>query len=184
MNIILMGYRCTGKTSAGRSLAGLLDVPFFDTDKMVERQTGRTIPRIVAEEGWSAFREAETAVIRELAGIDRTVIALGGGVVCDADNVEVLKAKGVFVWLSARPEEIASRMGKDAADGAERPSLTGAPSVDEIRAVMAEREPLYRRIADLVVDTTGIEAAGVAEVIRTGLREQLQGPEEIMRKEQ
>jgi len=171
MNIVLMGVRCTGKSTVGRRLAEKLGVPFTDTDELIEERTGRLIPRIVAEKGWPAFRAAEKAVIRELAAAERGVIALGGGAVCDADNVDVLKAKGVFVWLSARPEEIASRMGKDAANGAERPSLTGAPSVDEIRAVMAEREPLYHRLADLVVDTTGIDAAGVAEKIRSGLRE-------------
>lgn len=171
MNIVLMGVRCTGKSTVGRCLAEKIGVPFTDTDELIEERTGRLISRIVAEKGWPAFRAAEKAVIRELAAAERGVIALGGGAVCDADNVAVLKAKGVFVWLSARPEEIASRMGKDAADGAERPSLTGAPSVDEIRAVMAEREPLYRRLADLVVDTTGIDAAGVAEKIHTGLRE-------------
>jgi len=173
MNIILMGYRCTGKTSAGRSLAGLLGVPFCDTDEMVERQTGHTIPRIVAEGGWSAFREAETAVIRELAGIDRSVIALGGGAVLDARNVERLKANGFFVWLFADAATIAARMEIDAANGSERPSLTGEPSACEMKAIMAEREPLYRRLADLVVDTTAIEAARVAEAIRSGLRERL-----------
>jgi len=180
MNIVLMGVRCTGKSTAGRCLAERLGVPFTDTDELIEQRTGRLISRIVAEKGWPAFRAEEKAVIRELAGADRGVIALGGGVVCDPDNVEILRAKGVFVWLSARPEEIASRMGKDAADGTERPSLTGAPSVDEIRAVMAEREPLYRQIADLVIDTTGIGAEQVAESIRAGLRERLPGTESLI----
>jgi shikimate kinase len=173
MNIVLMGYRCTGKTSAGRSLAGLLGLPFCDTDEMVERRTGRTITQIVAEGGWSAFREAETAVIREVAGIDRGVIALGGGAVLDALNVERLKANGLFVWLFTDAATIAARMGKDAANGSVRPSLTGEPSVEEMHAVMAEREPLYRRLADFVVDTTEIGAERVAEAIRTGLRERL-----------
>jgi shikimate kinase len=171
MNIILMGFRCTGKTSAGRRLAEELGVPFTDTDELIERRTGRLIPRIVAEQGWPAFRALERDVIREFAGTDRGVIALGGGAVCDPENVEVLKTNGIFVLLFARPEAIAARMGKDAADGAERPSLTGAPSVDEIRAVMAEREPLYRRLADIVVDTTEIEAIRVVEAIRASLRE-------------
>jgi shikimate kinase len=173
MNIILMGYRCTGKTSAGRSLAGLLGVPFRDTDEMVERRTGLTIPRIVAEGGWSAFRAAEAAVIRQLAGTDRSVIALGGGAVLDTRNVEHLQANGYFVWLSADAETIAARMERDAASGSERPSLTGESSLGEMRAVMAEREPLYRRLADLVVDTAGIETEHVAEAIRAGLRERL-----------
>ncbi len=171
MNIILMGVRCTGKSTAGRLLAERLGVPFTDTDELIEQRTGRLISRIVAEKGWPAFRAEEKAAIRELTGTNRGVISLGGGVVCDTENVELLKANGVFVWLFARPEAIAARMGKDAADGAERPSLTGAPSVDEIRAVMAEREPLYRSLADLVVDTTEIDADRVAEAIRDSLRE-------------
>ena len=170
MNVILMGFRCTGKSTVGRCLAEGLGVPFTDTDELIERRTGRLISRIVAERGWPAFRAAERAVIREFAGTDHGVIALGGGAVCDSENVEILKKNGMFVWLFARPDAIAARMTKDAADGAERPSLTGAPSVDEIRAVIAEREPLYRRLADIVVDTTEIEADRVVEAIRTGLR--------------
>jgi shikimate kinase len=179
MNIILMGYRCTGKTSAGHHLAEQMGIPFTDTDELVERRTGRLIPRIVAEQGWSAFRAAETAVIRELAGADRSVIALGGGAVLDPGNVETLKANGLFVWLFADPEAIAARMVKDAAHGAERPSLTGEPSVGEMKAIMKEREPLYRRLADIIVDTTKIEADRVAEAIRAGLREWLPEAERI-----
>ncbi len=177
MNVILMGFRCTGKSSAGRLLAEGLGVPFSDTDELIELRTGRLIPRIVAEQGWPAFRAAEKAVIREIAGTNRGVIALGGGGVCDPENVEILKANGIFVWLFAPPEAVAGRMAKDAADGAERPSLTGAPSEKEIRAVMEEREPLYRRLADLIVDTSEIGAEQVAEAIRTGLGERLREAE-------
>ena len=114
MNIILMGYRCTGKTSAGRRLAERLGQPFYDTDALVEGQMQRTIPQIVAERGWQAFREAETAVIRDLSATDHSVIALGGGAVLDVRNVESLKRNGFFVWLSAEAETIAARMEKDA----------------------------------------------------------------------
>ena len=170
MNIILMGYRCSGKTSAGKGLAERLGFSFYDTDEMVERQTGLPIPRIVAEQGWDAFRQAERAVIRELSGADRGVIALGGGAVLDSRNVENLKGKGVFVWLIANAKTIAARMGNDEASGSERPSLTQASSIGEIDEVLAEREPLYRRMADLAVDTTEIEANRVAEAICAGLR--------------
>ncbi len=173
MNIILMGYRCTGKTSAGRRLAERLGRPFYDTDALVEGQMQRTIPQIVAERGWQAFREAETAVIRDLSGADHSVIALGGGAVLDVRNVESLKRNGFFVWLSAEAETITARMEKDADGGAARPSLTGKPFVSETNAVMAEREPLYQRLADLVVDTTRIETDRVAEAILAGLRERL-----------
>jgi shikimate kinase len=170
MNIILMGYRCSGKTSAGKGLAERLGFSFYDTDEMVERKTGLPIPRIVAEQGWNAFRRAERAVIGELSGADHGVIALGGGAVLDPRNVENLKGKGVFVWLIADAKAIAARMGNDETGGNERPSLTQASSIGEIDQVLAEREPLYRRLADLAVDTTEIEADRVAEAIFAGLR--------------
>jgi shikimate kinase len=176
MNIILMGYRCTGKTSAGLGLAERMGLPFYDTDALVEHMTQRTVAQIIAAQGWQAFRDAESEVIRRLSGTDRSVIALGGGAVLDAGNVECLKRGGLFVWLFAAPETIAARMERDAAGGAERPSLTGKGSVDETEGLMAQREPLYRRFADLAVDTTGIETHRVVETILSGLRERL--PEE------
>lgn len=171
MNVILMGFRCTGKSSAGRCLADELGAPFFDTDEMIELRTGRPISRIVAENGWPAFRAAEREVVRELAGTDGGVISLGGGTVCAPENVADLKARGFFIWLSASPEAIAGRMVRDKERGAERPSLTGEPSVQEMQAVMDEREPLYRQLADAVVDTTGIPVAAVVGAIRAALRE-------------
>jgi shikimate kinase len=170
MNIILMGYRCTGKTSAGRSLAERMRFSFYDTDQLVEHKEQRTIPQIVAEQGWRAFREMETGVIHGLSGVDRSVIALGGGAVLDARNVECLKRDGIFVWLFAAPEVIATRMGKDAAGGARRPSLTDGNSFGEIDVVMTEREPLYRRLADLTVDTTRFDVDQVVVAIQNGLR--------------
>ena len=170
MNIILTGYRCTGKTSAGKRLAERLGCSFYDTDEMVERQTGLPIPRIVTERGWDAFRQAERKAIGELSGADRAVIALGGGAVLDARNVETLKKNGVFVWLIAAAKTIAARMEGDESGGSKRPSLTQATSIGEIDPVLAEREPLYRRLADLAVDTTEIDADRVAEAICAGLR--------------
>ena len=115
-------------------------------------------------------------MIAEFAEADCGVIALGGGAVCDPENVEILKKNGVFVLLSARPEAIASRMVGDEARGTERPSLTGEPSVDEIRAVMEERGPLYRRLADIIVDTSDIPVERVVEAIRPGLQERTAQP--------
>ena len=170
MNIILMGYRCSGKTSTGRGLAERLGFSFYDTDAMVERQSGLTIPEIVAEQGWDAFRQKERAVIRELSGMDHGVFALGGGAVLDSRNVDNLEENGVFVWLIATAATIAARMEKDEANGNERPSLTKASSIAEIEEVLAEREPLYRSLADLAVDTTGMGPGSVAEAICVDLR--------------
>lgn len=173
MNIVLTGYRCTGKTSVGRRLALRTGFAFYDTDALVERETRRTIPQIVAAQGWPAFRAAETAVILGLSGVDEGVIALGGGAVLDARNVESLKGNGLFVWLFAAPETIAARLEKDALGGVERPALTNATGLGELHRIMAEREPLYRRLADLAVDTTRIGTDRVVEEILGGLRERI-----------
>lgn len=89
--IVLIGYRASGKTSVGADLAEKLGVPFFDTDDLVFKFTGRTIKQMVEESGWEAFREAECRVIRKLADPGSFVIALGGGAVMDEKNVEILK---------------------------------------------------------------------------------------------
>jgi shikimate kinase len=170
MNIILMGYRCSGKTSAGRHLAALLGRPFFDTDELIRHRTGKTIEAIVAERGWPAFRDAERGVIRNLALLDGGVIASGGGTFLDARNVESLKKGGFFVWLVADAATIARRLEKDQAGGNKRPSLSGEPAEMEVREILAQREPLYRRLADIAVDTTEIKADRVAEAICAGLR--------------
>lgn len=169
MNIILMGYRCSGKTTTGRALARITGLPFYDTDEEVTRRRGRTIAEMVAEAGWSAFRAAEKEVVGELAAGDGAVIALGGGAVLDGENVRRLKERGFFVWLTASAAEIERRLTADAASRAGRPPLSGSSSAAEARVVLAEREPLYRGLADLVVDTTEKDAIQAARIIAAAL---------------
>ena len=171
MNIILMGYRCTGKTATGRALARWLGRPLVDTDALIEERQGRPIPEIVIEKGWSGFRAAETEVVVQLADADGQVIALGGGAVLELANVIALKKNSFFVWLTADKETICARMEKDEKSGAARPSLTGKTSFAEIEAVLTERTPIYRRLADLAIDTATIGTDAVAEKIREGFAE-------------
>lgn len=169
MNVILMGYRGTGKTSAGLALAALLGYSLIDTDALVRRRTGQTVEQIVTAGGWEAFRAAERAAVAEAAAADGAVIALGGGAILDPQNVAALKDGGLFVWLTADPATILRRLEQDPDGGAQRPSLSGRPVADEVTAILAEREPIYRACADLVVDTTNRTAAEVAAAIRTAL---------------
>jgi shikimate kinase len=165
MNIILIGYRGSGKTSVGRELAKLLERPFFDSDRMVFAKTGRTVGEIVEAGGWPAFREAEKAVIAELSALDQAVISLGGGAVMDPDNVAALEERGKFVWLKADARTLARRMQGEKNGSGQRPSLTGAGTLEEVERVLAERLPVYRALADLAVDTTGKYPAGIAAEI-------------------
>jgi shikimate kinase len=169
INILLMGYRCTGKTAAGRCLAARLGLPFQDTDELIAGREGQTVETIVARRGWSAFREAEHAVIRRLSQSRGSVIALGGGAVINPGNVEALRENGLFVWLRADAATIVRRLQKDQAGGAPRPSLTGLPVEQEVRGLLAEREAIYSRLADLAVDTTLRTVEEVSEAIAAGL---------------
>ena len=154
MNFIFMGYRACGKTTVGRIMAEKLQRPFFDTDHLVQERMGKTIREIVETSGWEAFREAERAVIGELAGLDSCIIALGGGAVQDQRNVRGLKRKGFFFWLSADEETIRERLLKDRASDAQRPPLSGVDIYAEIAAILQAREPLYRQVSDRIVDTS------------------------------
>ncbi|MGD0275772.1 MAG: shikimate kinase [Syntrophales bacterium] len=152
--IVLIGYRASGKTSVGSELAEKLVVPFFDTDELVFKFTGRTVKQIVEDEGWEAFREAECRVIRKLAEPGSFVIALGGGVVMDEKNVEILKKNAFFIWLSADIEKIMERMIKDGYTESQRPALSDKDSVSEVEKILRERIPVYKRTADWTIDTS------------------------------
>lgn len=165
MNLVLIGYRGTGKSAVAASLAGRLSMPVVGMDAEVVRRAGKGVPEIVKERGWEHFRDLETCVAAEAGAGDGRIIDAGGGAILRPQNVEALKRNGVVFWLTADVATIAGRIG----GGTERPSLTGAKSfVDEIFEVLAERTPLYRTAADHVIDTVGRDvgevAAAVAEV--------------------
>jgi shikimate kinase len=169
MNIVLIGYRCTGKTVVGNMLARCLGLNFRDTDRLVETATGSPIHLLVSQKGWSYFRAVERKIIREVSEIDNQVIATGGGVVMDDNNVQDLKKKGWIVWLKATAEVLKQRMESAAKFGENRPSLTGADAVDEIYHVLPTREPQYAQAGDLVIDTNGYSPLEVTVLILKGL---------------
>jgi shikimate kinase len=152
MNIVLIGYRGTGKSAVGKALAAKLRREVVSTDKEIVRRAGRSIPEIVAAHGWEYFRDLESEVCRDLAGQDNLVIDTGGGAILRQQNVDTLKQNGSLFWLTASVETIVSRIGRDT----QRPSLTGTKSfVDEIQEVLHERIPRYQAAADHVLPTDG-----------------------------
>ena len=158
MRVILIGYRGTGKTSVGRILAESLDLPFFDTDTLVERTAGVSIPEIFRQHGEARFRALERGVIESLAGVEG-VISTGGGAVCDPANVADLRRHGRVYLLSASPETIGERIA-----GSDRPGLTDLPPEEEVRSLLARRKDAYLGAADACVDTgsrTPVEVAGI-----------------------
>ena len=165
MNIVLIGYRCCGKTSSGKRVAEKLDRMFVDTDELTIEKSGKSIDDIVSRYGWQHFRELEKDVIKEISSNDDLVIAAGGGVVTKKENIENLKKNGFFVWLYADVDIIKKRLEKDAVSDENRPSLTGDDPADEIMKVLEEREPVYSDVSDMAIDTSKLDIDEVADTI-------------------
>lgn len=162
MNLVLIGYRGTGKSTVGRLLAQRLKRELISTDAEVIRRAGRSVPDIVKESGWDHFRDLEAAVCRDLSNRDGLVIDTGGGAVLRPQNVACLKSNGTLYWLTAEVATITARIGGDT----QRPSLTGSKSfTDEIEDVLRERRPRYQAAADHVIPTDGRSPEDVAQAI-------------------
>lgn len=162
MNVVLIGYRGTGKSTVGRLLAERLSLALVSTDAEIVARAKRSIPEIVRVFGWDYFRDLESQVCREVTGRDGIVLDTGGGIILRRENIENLKRRGVVFWLTATVPVIASRIGDDT----QRPSLTGAKSfVEEIEEVLREREPKYRQAAHHRIETDQRPPDEVAEAI-------------------
>jgi shikimate kinase len=159
-NIILIGYRCTGKTSIGKKLSERLDLPIFDTDDLITREAGMSVGEIVQEGGWPLFRRKEKEVIGRLSSMEGSIIAPGGGAFEDPENREALRDKGLFVWLTADVKTIMDRMLADRKSSDQRPPLSDGDLETQAAMTLKRREPAYRQLATLVIDTSqkGIDA--------------------------
>lgn len=155
-NVFLIGYRCTGKSSAGKLLSEKLNWPFIDTDSLLVPEGGISIKEIVETHGWQTFRKMEHLAVKQVCVLDRRVVATGGGVVLNADNVAIMKKSGRLVWLRAEPATIEARMTRDQDTEAFRPALTSKDSFSEIEETLIERYPFYKQAMDFFVDTDNV----------------------------
>ena len=171
MKVILIGYRAAGKTTVGKLLAMLLQVPFYDSDSVVEEIVNAPVKNIVAHHGWEYFRKKETEAIQLLSAKGDCVIATGGGVVLSAENVKLLKQIGVIVWLNAPIKDIIDRLNEDAQNNASRPQFTTDDLAQETVDIFAERLSLYKKSAKFLVGTAGKSAPQIAEIIHHYLLE-------------
>jgi len=148
-NIFVVGPMGAGKTTIGRHLAKVLEKQFKDSDREIEVRTGADIPLIFELEGEAGFRRREKAVIAELTGGENLVLATGGGVVLDRDNRSHLVNRGFVIYLQAPLEQLVERTSRDR----NRPLLQAEDPRARLAAILAERDPLYRQVADLIVKT-------------------------------
>ena len=154
MNLVLIGYRGTGKSTVGRRLAEQLEMDFIDADDELERRAGQTIREIFASGGEAAFRDLEAVVIADLLHSDKRVLALGGGAVVRPENRMLIRqAKNCVIWLQAGAATLDRRISVDTSTSQRRPNLTASGGLAEIERLLATREPLYRECARFAVGT-------------------------------
>jgi shikimate kinase len=156
-NIVLMGFMGTGKSSVGRLLAAQLKMEFLDMDTVIEGRAGKPITRIFADEGEPVFRALERSLAQELAAQEGRVIATGGGIVLNPDNVRDFSATGLVVCLMASAATILSRVGR----GTQRPLLDVPDKLGRIRDLLAKRVSFYESVPN-PVGTDGLTAEEVA----------------------
>jgi shikimate kinase len=168
MNLVLIGYRGTGKSTVARLLAAKLGLPVVSLDEEIVRHAGRSIPEIVQEHGWPHFRDIEAAITRQFASQDGLIIDAGGGVILRPENVDNLRRAGRLFWLRASVPVIVKRIE----GGTQRPALTAGKSfTEEVEEVLRERTPLYTAAAHHTIETDARSPEEVALEIERLWRE-------------
>jgi shikimate kinase len=166
-NIYLLGMMGAGKTTVGKLIARRLKRRFLDSDQEIERRCGVRIAVIFEIEGEQGFRSREEHAIAELAALDGVVLATGGGAVLSAENRRRLASRGTTVYLHARPEDLYRRLRHDK----NRPLLDTPNPSQRLRDLYAARDPLYRQVADIVVETGAQSVQGLARELLAKIEE-------------
>lgn len=165
-NIILIGFMGTGKTAIGKRLADILKMEFYDSDHEIEKVANLTIEQIFKKHGEVRFRSEEKVMLRKLAKNKKSVIATGGGVVLDPENINILKDSGVLITLKARPDVIYERVQRRN----NRPLLKKGDPYENIIKLLEEREGLYN-CSDYILDTSDLSFEEIIEAILSFLKE-------------
>lgn len=160
-NIIFVGPMGAGKTTIGKQLARQLGRTFYDSDRVIEERTGADIPLIFEMEGEEGFRRREKTIIAELTNKQDIVLATGGGAILDPENRDQITRQGFVIYLSAPLEHLFNRTSKDK----NRPLLQTANPRKKLEEILSVRDPLYREVADVVIETDGSPARGVVKKI-------------------
>jgi shikimate kinase len=166
-NIVLIGFMGSGKSSIGRELSQILGYPLVDTDSLIVKRTGTSIPETFATEGEEAFRDHESAVLRNLVeeGKERQIIATGGGIIERSANRALLRQLGYVVWLIVSPAEILRRTSRNR----DRPLLNNDDPEKTIRTLLNHRIPIYKEAAHEEIETETLTFPEIATgIIESG----------------
>ena len=167
MSVFLVGYRGSGKSTVGAIVARMLGFGMLDTDQHSVAAAGRSIRDIFKQDGELRFRDLETQALRHALTLDKHVIATGGGIIVRDENRRFIRQSGQsVVYLRCDAEQLQARIHGDVNTIANRPSLTElGGGIEEIRQLLALRDPLYREVATIVVEAGGRETEDVADDI-------------------
>jgi shikimate kinase len=175
-HLVLIGYRCSGKSSVGKHLARILGMEWLDTDQAIQEKAGKSIRDIFADQGEPQFRDMESDILSDLNAkcgqMPSSVISSGGGMVMREQNRRLLKKLGPVVWLKVTPETVLARITADTATKDQRPALSDHPLAIEIREMIVERSPFYAATADLTIenDDPNVSSEDLASMILDRLR--------------
>ena len=158
-NIFLIGPMGSGKTTIGKKLANRVSKKFYDSDDEIKKNTGADIPLIFEIEGDSGFRVREKKVISELVLLDNIVLSTGGGTILDNENRNMLAENGLIIYLKSSAERIYKRTSGDKS----RPLLQVSDRLGKIKEILAERESIYKSLADEIIE---IDTIGINEIIK------------------
>lgn len=162
MNIVLIGYRGTGKSVIGAMLAKRLGMQCVAMDEEIVNKAGMSVPEIVEQFGWPGFRDRESAEARDLATRDNIIIDTGGGIIERPENIEVLQKNACMIWLKASVQTIVARIE----GGTQRPALTeGKTFTEEVAEVLERRNPKYQSAAQHEIDTDHLTPQQIADAI-------------------
>ena len=160
-NIYLTGFMGTGKSAVAEALSGITGLPLIDMDKALTEQFKMPISKVFETQGEDLFRQAEKALLKDLAKKDSLIVSCGGGVVKDNENIDIMKSSGTVFLLTASAETLFERLKDDDS----RPLLKGRLSIEGIREMLSERSAMYERAADHVIETDGLSPIDIAKRI-------------------
>ena len=170
MNIALIGFRGTGKTTIAKLLAQKMDKRLISTDEEIEKKTKIDIARFVKKYGWDRFREVESEVIEKISDFDECIFDTGGGIIMRNENIINLKRSSLVVLLTADIKTITNRLKSSKA----RPALTKVSYIDEVKDVLQEREYRYKKAADYSIDTSRLTPEEICDLITYYIQMELQ----------
>ena len=160
-NIYLVGLMGSGKTTVGKLTAKKLEKSFIDSDHLIEERSGVRVPLIFEYEGEEGLRKREKKVLEELVKMNDIILATGGGIILEESNQKLLVKNGLVIYLKADYDLLTSRLKSDLT----RPLLQGVDIKEKLKNLLEERDPIYKSIADYVIETKNKRAMDIVKEI-------------------